>query len=128
MGLGLRRRVSISMEQTRSLGERAHGGQVLADQPASSFSKVLEPRGWCMQGGTRNCVVCYNKPRRLQKGRIQFLLPAFIIENPIYLGNKAAMSRAYLGENLLSFITPAICVLKANPDSLWGKLAILPQS
>lgn len=49
MGLGLRRRVSISMEQTRSLGERAHGGQVLADQPASGFSKVLEPRGWCKE-------------------------------------------------------------------------------
>lgn len=73
-------------------------------------------------------LMCYNKPEKITKGKIQFLLPAFIIENLIYLHNKATVSRAYLEGNLLSFITPAICVLKAKADSLWGRLAIRLQS
>lgn len=79
-------------------------------------------------GGSCYYLMCYNKPEKITKGKIQFLLPAFIIENPIYLHNKATVSRAYLEGNLLSFITPAIRVLKAKADSLWGRLAILLQS
>lgn len=113
------------------LGERVHGGLV---RSGSNREWSLQQGAWAAHqslgayGGSCYYLMCYNKPEKITKGKIQFLLPAFIIENPIYLHNKATVSRAYLEGNLLSFITPAIRVLKAKADSLWGRLVILLQS